>query len=162
MLYTKTDSFAVGGLREIGFYEDTELLLVLSSHGRGLFDCVTGTKIARDYSDYYTESWDHETGIVEGIGPLNGKQIICGGFEHPDVLSKKTDDGFSTVLEKSKGSWRRSDTTEYLYMLSMRGKFEMFVQEFGFDRAYGFSKSGLSFVVATSSALHIWHRNPMR
>lgn len=162
MFYTKSESFAVGGLREIGFYEDTELLLVLSSQGRGLFDCATGTKIARDYADYYTQSWDHKTGIVEGIGPLSGKQIICGGFEHPDVLSKKTDDGFSTVLEKPKGSLWNSDTAEYLYIHSIRGKFEMLAQECGFDRAYGFSKSGLSFVVATSSDLHIWHRNPMR
>jgi len=36
--------FAVGGLTEIGFSKNTELLLVISSSGRGVIDCAWGEK----------------------------------------------------------------------------------------------------------------------
>ncbi|QKZ04049.1 hypothetical protein [Pseudomonas eucalypticola] len=43
--------YCVAGLFDIGFHRDSELLLVVSSSGRGVFDCLTGAKIARDYAD---------------------------------------------------------------------------------------------------------------
>lgn len=36
--------FAVGGLTEIGFSKTAELLLVVSSSGRGVIDCAQGEK----------------------------------------------------------------------------------------------------------------------
>jgi len=46
--WRKTGTFAVGGLTEIGFSQRSELLLVVSSAGRGVIDCTQGRKIARD------------------------------------------------------------------------------------------------------------------
>jgi hypothetical protein len=42
---------AIGGLTEIGFADDTDLLLVVSHQGRGVLDCHTGQRIARDWYD---------------------------------------------------------------------------------------------------------------
>ena len=39
---------SVGGLTEVGFADDSDLLLVVSSTGRSLFDCSTGERLARD------------------------------------------------------------------------------------------------------------------
>ena len=42
---------AVGGLTEVGFADDTDLLLVVSSRGRGVFDCCSGQIVARDQTE---------------------------------------------------------------------------------------------------------------
>jgi hypothetical protein len=41
-------TWAVGGLFQVGYVEDSDVLLVLSSAGRGMFDCLVGEKVARD------------------------------------------------------------------------------------------------------------------
>ena len=47
-------SVAIGGLRSVGFDRNSDNLLVVSSQGRGVLDCITGEKIARDYDEYYS------------------------------------------------------------------------------------------------------------
>ena len=44
------EAHAVGGLTDVGFGRRSDLLLVVSSQGRGVFDCVTGQRVARDAS----------------------------------------------------------------------------------------------------------------
>ena len=48
---------AVGGLTDVAFAESSDLLLVISSVGRGLFDCSSGDRVARDPSD----DFEHDT-----------------------------------------------------------------------------------------------------
>lgn len=43
-----TGSFSVGGLIDVGFGTHSDLLMVISGTGRGVFDCLTGEKVARD------------------------------------------------------------------------------------------------------------------
>lgn len=40
----KVATYAVGGLLGVGYGEATDLLLVISSQGRSVFDCLTGEK----------------------------------------------------------------------------------------------------------------------
>jgi hypothetical protein len=40
----KGNTWAIGGLREIGFQFKADLLMVLSSQGRGIFDCIKTKK----------------------------------------------------------------------------------------------------------------------
>ena len=44
---------AVGGLRSVGFDRQSDLLLVVSIQGRGIIDCLSGAKVARDYKEYF-------------------------------------------------------------------------------------------------------------
>ena len=41
---------AVGGLTDIGFADDTDLLVTLSGQGRGIYDCTSGERLERDVS----------------------------------------------------------------------------------------------------------------
>ena len=44
---------AVGGLTEVAFSRNyNHLLLIISSSGRGVLDCLSGEIIARDYEEY--------------------------------------------------------------------------------------------------------------
>ena len=50
---------AVGGLHSIGFVPKTDVLLVISQSGRGLFDGTTGARLARDRDaswEWYADS----------------------------------------------------------------------------------------------------------
>jgi hypothetical protein len=53
--WKKIANHAVGGLFQIGYAEDSDLLLVLSHNGRGIFDCLTGERIARDTKDAFDQ-----------------------------------------------------------------------------------------------------------
>jgi len=46
-------SIPVGGLIAVGFDRHSDNLLIVSHQGRGVVDCCTGEKTARDYEDYY-------------------------------------------------------------------------------------------------------------
>jgi hypothetical protein len=82
---------AVGGLHAVGFDRRTELLLVVSSAGRGVIDCRTGSKVARE-SEEYT---DYEQYLeAEGIGPLKGRALTMAGLLGGG-LPKSTRDGWS-------------------------------------------------------------------
>lgn len=67
--WKKVASFGIGGLTEVGYAPDSDLLLVVSSQGRGVFNCISGEKIARDCED--SLDFIDETKLVAlGIGPL--------------------------------------------------------------------------------------------
>lgn len=70
-------TIAVGGLLAIGFDRASDHLLILSSQGRGVIDCLTGEKVARDYEDF------DEGGIsleAPGIGILHDRMIRMAGL----------------------------------------------------------------------------------
>lgn len=74
---------AVGGLTEVGFsHKQNHLLLVVSSSGRSVYNCMNGERLARDYSDH--ADWYSPLSLIcKGIGPLSHEDIsisgLCGG-----------------------------------------------------------------------------------
>jgi len=157
--WQKVKVFAVGGLRSIGFDRESELLLIVSSTGRGVVDCLSGQRVARDDSEYYEDERYLE---AVGIGPLRGKILRVSGL-HGGGLPTTTDDGWSVELITL-------DWPAYEILLlepfaslydSLRGKPSRF-HKIGHElelRACGFSYSGHSFVVATPSDITIYGRN---
>ena len=83
----------IGGLCSVGFDRDTENLLILSHQGRGVVDCSTGEKTARDKEDYYENKYLE----AEGIGCLSGKIIRMAGLDGGG-LPTSTEDGWCLEL----------------------------------------------------------------
>jgi hypothetical protein len=152
-------TLAVGGLRHIGFDRHTELLLVVSSAGRGVIDCTDATKVARDNSEYFE---GEEVLEAAGIGPLQGKIIRMAGL-FGGGLPTRTLDGWSVAalaldwpVEEIILLEPKSDLYGSLY-----GKPTSF-HKIGSDseiRACGFSYSGRSLVIATTSAISVYRRD---
>ncbi|WP_298514788.1 hypothetical protein [uncultured Kordia sp.] len=161
-MWEKRNMWAIGGLREIGFKPNSDLLMVLSSQGRGVFDCIKDEKIARDHFDYYAEKWDSDLGIVEGIGILKNENIKCGGFEAPDILKKETEDHWIIEIKSEiRPNWQQKELkADVMYLQNRKTKesIEIAVFHYGIDRSYGFSDTGNSFVVGTASDITIWNR----
>jgi hypothetical protein len=150
--------FAIGGLTEVGYAPDTDLLLVISSQGRGVFDCLKGEKIARDHDD--SPSIINLRKLVAlGIGPLEGQEIRVGGL-HGGGLPNSTDDGWMLVSLPLPwphhyvfltSKWKSIyDGAEHAVKVATDEACEL--------RAYGFSETGRSFVIATSCDITIFTR----
>ncbi|HUT88833.1 MAG TPA: hypothetical protein VMY37_05015 [Thermoguttaceae bacterium] len=150
----------VGGLTSVGFARDTDMLLVVSPQGRGVFDCTSGSLLDRDRDS----DGDYEDEIAleaRGIGALEGTVIRMSGL-HGGGLPRWTHDGWSA--EQLALDWPRQTLLllspwSSIYDLT-RGKSVDFTK-LAVDsevRAYGFSPTGCSIVVATSSDLMIYTR----
>jgi len=94
--WKRVASYAVGGLTEIGFANQSDLVLVVSSNGRGVFDCTSGERLARDDD---TADWWYDPVQLQaaGIGPLDGQFIRLAGL-HGGGLPLSTRDGWSLWL----------------------------------------------------------------
>lgn len=162
-MWTKIGHQAVGGLREVGFIEATDYLMVLGSNGRTIFNCLTNEKTARDRKDYYVEDWDSETGIIEVFDLFEGKQVICGGFEYPDLISKETSDNWSILIKEELRPDYRTELKKAevmsLFNSRINSEIEVEIFHYSIDRSYGFSKTGRSFIIAHSHGVDIWIRN---
>ncbi|WP_312319870.1 hypothetical protein [Stenotrophomonas sp.] len=77
--WTNAGTYSVGGLSEIGFSRTSDLLLVLSSTGRGVIDPVLGAVVARDEEPF--GSWLNDQHLLcDGIGPLADETIQLAGL----------------------------------------------------------------------------------
>lgn len=152
-------SFAVGGLTDVGFGRHSDLLMVISNSGRGLFNCQTGEKVAREYDD---GDWQDTLALeAQGIGPLHDQRIRTAGL-HGGGLPRSSGDGWSaedfvldwphhTLLLVPPGSWAYGDG------FGKPANYTKVAVESEL-RAWGFSPTGRCLILATSSDLTCWYR----
>ncbi|MFE2322893.1 hypothetical protein ACFXD5_03015 [Streptomyces sp. NPDC059385] len=156
----------VGGLLGIGFAVHPEtghdLVMVVSHDGHGLFDAVTGEKIARDrHPDPAAATPDaHPDLACPGLGPVAGTEIRIAGL-FGGGLHSTTPDGWT--MDVVSPDWPHDRV-----ILSADGGanqgaaggtwWHVFHSQYSTLRAAGFSPSGLTLAVATSSDLTLWTR----
>lgn len=147
-------TFSTGGLRSVGYDRESDNLLVVSSQGRGVIDCLKGQKIARDDEEYY----ENETYLeAQGIGILSDRIIRMAGL-FGGGLSTITEDGWQlecVTLSFPEQMVILLPPNSYLYSKPDR---MTKIYEDADIRAYGFSYSGKSFVIATPSGVTIFAR----
>lgn len=156
--WKKIGSLAVGGLRGVGFDRNSELLLVHSSAGRGVIDCQTAEKVARDYEEYYGDEIFME---CEGIGPLAGTCVrlasIFGGG-----LIRFTRDDWS--IDQVTLDWPIQEVLLFPPENMLPGVIHrepsVFYKIFrDFQPIFaGFSYTGKTLLIANSSDIEIWGR----
>ncbi|MBO0918340.1 hypothetical protein [Streptomyces laculatispora] len=159
----------VGGLLGIGFAAHPEgghdLVMVVSHDGHGLFDAVTGEKIARDRDPDPEDSTPDAVADLScpGLGPLSCIRVRIAGL-FGGGLHTTTADGWT--LEVVTPAWP-SDRV----LLSADGGlphsgphgeqwWHIFHSTYSELRAFGFSPSGETIAVATSSDVSLWTRRP--
>ncbi|MEU6656842.1 hypothetical protein ABZ904_47985 [Streptomyces sp. NPDC046900] len=157
----------VGGLLGIGFASHPgsgqDLVMVVSHDGHGLFDAVTGEKIARDRDpDPEDSSRDADPALsCPGLGPVAGSRVRIAGL---------FGGGLHTTAE---GGWKLEvvapDWPNDRVVLSRdgglphsgpygEGWWHIFHSNYSELRAAGFSPSGQTLAIATSSDLSLWTR----
>jgi len=150
---------AVGGLESIGFDEASDMLLLISSTGAGVFDCRSGDRVAREDAS----NVDVINLTAEGIGPLTGKRIRISGL-YGGGLPSSTADGWG--LERYRASWPDEELIlsqpGETIIWTTAGQRPSLTKLGGFAsevRAFGFSPTGRSLIVATGADLAIYGRD---
>ncbi|WP_035838991.1 hypothetical protein [Kitasatospora azatica] len=155
----------IGGLLGIGFAtapdDGRDLVMVVSVDGHGLFDAATGEKIARD-RDPDGSTPDAEPDLsCPGLGPIAATRVHIAGL-FGGGLHTTTQDGWT--LEVVSPEWPHDRV-----LLSADGGiphngphgeswWHIFDANYSELRAAGFSPSGRTLAVATSSDLTLWTR----
>jgi hypothetical protein len=155
----------IGGLVGVGFASDPEtegdLLMVVSHDGHGLFDATSGAKIARDRDPAPDTATPSGSDLAcPGLGPLVGMRIRIAGL-FGGGLHSTTEDGW--VVDVVSPDW-----PHHRVLLSADGGlcrgpageqwWHIFHSDYSELRAVGFSPSGQSIVIATSSDITLLTR----
>jgi hypothetical protein len=159
--WSLTGTIAVGGLTEVGFAESSEaseFLLVLSHQGRSVIDCAIGEKIARDRSDDRRSWYAQHILLAKGIGPLEGQSVRLSGL-YGGGLPQWTNDMWR--VQSLAIDWPKCS----LLLLPPEPK-DIYFADANFVklaaesevRAFGFSYSGKTLIIATSSDLTVFGR----
>ncbi|MFJ4782913.1 hypothetical protein [Streptomyces sp. NPDC088794] len=168
-VFESTYGVPVGGLLGIGFASHPEsgrdLVMVVSNDGHGLFDAVTGEKIARDRDPAPEDGTPDAVADLTcpGLGPIAGSRVRIAGL-FGGGLHTTTDDGWT--LESVAPDW-----PHHRVLLSADGGlphsgpygeqwWHIFHSTYSELRAFGFSLSGRTIAVATSSDVSLWTRHP--
>lgn len=155
--WTHVASIATGSLWGVGFSRRGPYLLVVSSAGRGLIDCRSGEKLARDYQEYAGLS---DSGLqCQGIGVIADEPVVISGLYGGGLpMSNRAGE----TLEVVSPDWPQS-----ALILGKPGKHPLmrghqaecriiYVEHL---RAYGFSWCGNYIVATCGSDLDLWSRN---
>lgn len=157
----------VGGLLGIGFASHPtgghDLVMVVSRDGHGLFDAVTGEKIARDRDPDPEDSTPDAVADLScpGLGPVAGSRVRIAGLFGGGLHTTTAD---SWTLEVVSPAWPNERV-----LLSHDGGmphsgphgerwWHLFHSYYSELRAFGFSPSGETLAIATSSDLSLWTR----
>ncbi|HEY1013335.1 MAG TPA: hypothetical protein VGE07_11560 [Herpetosiphonaceae bacterium] len=158
--WRKVTISAVGGLLAVGFGPGSDLLLVVSSQGRGVLDCRSVARVARNRTNALDEL-DEQQLVAFGIGPLDGVLVSMAGLPGGG-LPTGSGDGWSVEVETLRWPERYIFLVEpwqSLYQLPPRAT-KIATDGACTFRAAGFSPTGQSLVVATSCDVSIWARTP--
>ena len=157
--WRKLPAVHAGGLEHVGFGKQGDLLLLVSTAGRGVVNCLTGENLARDYTDYFPDSGTLE---AEGIGPLDGCSVRVAGI-FGSGLSCYTNDGWN--IERHPLSWPDDELILCPPGHSMlwqppnaATKATKLLPLISSLVAFGFSPTGKSLVIASSSDVTIYYR----
>ncbi|MEU0448897.1 hypothetical protein [Streptomyces tendae] len=155
----------VGGLLGIGFASHPrsgrDLVMVVSHEGHGLFDAVTGEKIARDRDPEDSTPDEAADLSCPGLGPIVGGRVHIAGL-FGGGLHNLTEDGWK--LEVVAPAWPNQrvllSRDEGLPHSGPHGErwWHIFHSDYSTFRAAGFSPSGHTIAVSTSSDLSLWTR----
>ncbi|GAA1612733.1 hypothetical protein GCM10009828_045820 [Actinoplanes couchii] len=155
--------FRTGGLIGVGFAADPvtgrDLLLVASHSGLSLIDTVTGDRPARD--DEEDVGWpDDEDLTCPGIGPIAGARVRMAGLLGGG-LHRRTRDGWAVKVVSPDWPSDRVLLSADDHPWTGNAWWHVFHAEVTELRAAGFSPSGATLVVATTSDVTLWTRSDL-
>jgi hypothetical protein len=156
----------VGGLVGVGFAADplsgADILMAVSHAGRGLFDPTTGVKIARDRDPDPDRCLPTGADLsCPGFGPLADMRVRIAGL-FGGGLHTTTEDGWHVEVVAPDWPDERvllSFQRDIYHGTAGTHWWHIYHADYSELRAAGFSPSGRTLVVATTSDITVWHRS---
>src|SRR5438132_1075201 len=102
IMWVQKNIYAIGGLENVGYAPKQDVLIVLSGQGQGIFNCITGDKIARLNNGLsWWDSFKETTNSISGFDCLENIEIKTCGLYGEDNLLKTTSDGWQLTITES-------------------------------------------------------------
>lgn len=147
----KCDTLAIGGLMYVGFSEIyTEKLICISSQGQSVINCETLEKA-------YCEEHFDEYNLIAYAEELGDEKIRIAGIGGGGLRRYSID---GNILERIAPFWPREQIIfmpNFHLWHSTPKECQIIFDDYDI-KAYGFSKCGKYFIVATSSDLTIFRK----
>lgn len=157
-MYKYLQTFAIGGLQNIGYFKGTDHLVVLSTQGRGVFNCLTAEKILRNANDWWSD-YNDDDNTVGGFDSLGNERVKTYGLFGGDKLPSRNLEGWELIVSdpEPEDAPFEKYTIHKVFLVDPAGT-KYFVTKDGPCelRAFGFSESGKTFVIGSSCELVIW------
>jgi len=156
--------YAIGGLQNVGYVTGEDVLIVLSLQGAGIIDCLSGARLARNNKENWWDKFDEKNATVTGFDFLADVRIKTHGLFGGDSLYKRSLDGWKLSKKNSSSIFHflkfKSSKREIVNLHSPNGRESKVVHDVGPCelRAYGFSDTGKSFIIASTCELVIYRR----
>jgi hypothetical protein len=141
--WRRTAVFKIGGLTELGFVRDTNLVMVVSHQGRGLFDCELGERVARDSSTTYSEWFDGNVPAAIGIGAAGSGWIAVSGLAG------------GRGIDATAEGWRATASDDEVLLVGPTES-QVISDPVSGIRAFSFSAQGQFFALGTPADLSIY------
>ena len=156
--WTTVTRFAVGGLEAVGFDEQSDELVVVSSQGQGIFDPGSGERVYRDRSQ---DGYDWKTLSARRGDKPDAGLIRMSGI-HGGQLRTVTDDGWTlqTVVYERPKTRLILGTSNYTVTASKlppRDKWFVLGDACEF-RVWGFSPTGNILIWSDEVDIHMLRR----
>ena len=149
--------FAIGGFEYFGFSEDSSILFIASSQGRGLIDMQKSEKIARDHSEDF--EIDETFLTCNGFDVLQNKKIKLAGKYGGSMLP--VSNIHNENLRKVSPLYPCEDIIfqpPFEDCFSKRHNKNCVRIYRGFLYCYGFSFCGNYFVIADDGGINYWEK----
>lgn len=155
----------VGGVCAAGFSDDGRWLLVVTHSGRGVFDCRTLDRVARDQTEDYG-LFDAVTEGVAGLGPLDGHRVRVAGFQGAirtqQQLPVTTGDGWVVRRIDAGERLGGADASVFLRPPGSGASEDRLLGTFEPLYAVGFAPDGRTLIVAESHTILVLTRERAR
>lgn len=149
---------AVGGLVAVGFASSSERLLIVGSSGQTIVDCTTGHRLFRDRE---RDGYCAETLSARGLDQSSSEEIRMCGL-HGGALRSVTTDGWSAcalAIEWPRQFFILNHPGSDVFMTKLGRAPEFSVLSSDYEaRAFGFSWTGRTLILADGSGITIWGR----
>jgi hypothetical protein len=156
---------AIGGLLAVGFERSSEDLLIISTNGQSVLDCTSGILLSRDNKE---KSYDNHQLYGRRLDNPKAPQIDMAGISGGG-LKRETPDGWT--IDSFPVEWPKSYLVlqppgASIYMNAPKfleykkdGTFCLLWKGVESGVAFGFSWTGKTLVLATTSEIYVWARD---
>ena len=147
-MWEHKNTFAIGGLENVGYIENSDILVVLSAQGIGIFDCEKGVKLYRSNSNYW-DDFDQSNSVFKLNENEYKSNVQTYGLYGGDKLPKQSSDGSTVTLDlATRNISLQSNNGSPSIIVGNEGPCEL--------RVFGFSSTGRTLIIGTSCEIVIW------
>ena len=161
-MWSHQRTYAIGGLENVGYFDNEEKLLILSNQGIGVIDCLAGITVFRSEEEWWP-FFVQDTSTLKSIPGYSDTAVKVFGLHNDTGLFPKTFENWQLSLSEPRADDPpfQHYTIQEVCLENVNSSEKLAVAKDGpcEFRAYGFSGSGKLLFAASSCEVVVWRRD---